>query len=108
MSNKDIDKSFLRDITGETLKIDGDDPNNLNNTVLNERETRKRLLNHARLVGCEKDMMLLFAKYDKLMRNCSNDKERIDMGKMGAVEMYRLLGGGGELYINNELVCKDN
>jgi hypothetical protein len=27
---------------------------------------------------------------------------------MGAVEMYRLLGGGGELYINNELVCKDN
>lgn len=108
MSNRNIDKSFLRDLAGGETKIDATDPNNLSNKVLSERETRKKLLNHARLVGCEKDMMLLFAKYDKLLRNCSNEKEREDIGKMGAVETYRLLGGGGELYINNELVCKDD
>jgi hypothetical protein len=107
MSNK-IDKSFFRDISGESFKINGDDPNNLSNKVLSEQETRKRLLNHARLVGCEKDMMLLFAKYDKLMRNCSNEKERKDIGKTGAVEMYNLLGRGGELYIDGQLVCKDD
>ena len=91
-----------------SFKIDATDPNNLSNQVLPEQETRKRLLSHARLLGCEKDMLLLFAKYDKLMRNCTNDKEREDMGKMGAVEVYRLLGGGGELYIDGQLVAKDS
>lgn len=106
MSNKDIDKTFLRD-AGSTIKINADDPNNLSNKVLEERETRKRLLTHARMVGCERDMLLLFAKYDKLMRNCTNDKERADIAKLGAVETYRLLGGGGELYVDGQLVCKD-
>src|SRR5271165_873873 len=94
------------------ITIDATNPDNLSDKVLAERETRKRLLTHARLAevergvkGLEKAMMLLFAKYDKMMRTCSNDKERMDMGKLGAIEMYRLLGGGGELYVNSELVC---
>jgi hypothetical protein len=90
------------------FKIDATDPNNLSNKVMSEQETRKRLLTHARLVGCERDMLLLFAKYDKLMRNCPNEKERADMSKLASVEVYRLLGGGGELYINGQLVCKDD
>jgi hypothetical protein len=104
----DIDKSFLRDVPGETIKINADDPNNLSKKVLEERETRRRLLTHARMVGCEKEMLMLFAKYDKLMRNCTNDQERADIAKLGAVETYRLLGGGGELYVDGQLVCKDN
>lgn len=107
MSKQDIDTSFLRDISGDIQKIDTSNPNNLSDKVLGEKETRKRLLTHARLVGCEKDMLLLFAKYDKLMRNCTNEKERTDIAALGAVEVYRLLGGGGELYVNNQLVCKD-
>jgi hypothetical protein len=105
--SKNIDKSFLRDI-GVTNKIDLNDPNNLSNKVLREQETRRRLLTHARLVGCEKDMLLLFAKYDRLLRNCTNDKERADIAKLGAVETYQLLGGGGELYVDGQLVCKDS
>jgi len=107
MSKKDIDTSFLRDISGDLQKLDATNPENLSDKVLEERETRKRLLTHARLVGCERDMLLLFAKYDKLLRNCTNDQERRDIGKLGAVEVYRLLGGGGELYVDNQLVCKD-
>jgi hypothetical protein len=106
--SKNIDKSFFRDIPGESFKINADDPNNLNNKVYSEQETRKKLLNHARLVGCEKDMMLLFAKADKLMRNCTNDKEKADMGKVFCIEVYRLLGGHGELYLDGQLVCKDD
>lgn len=104
----DIDKTFIRDVVGDTIKINADDHNNVSNKVLEERETRRRLLTHARLVGCEKDMLLLFAKYDKLLRNCTNDQERADIAKLGAVETYRLLGGGGELYIDGQLVCKDS
>jgi hypothetical protein len=91
-----------------SFKINADDPNNLSNKILEERETRRRLLTHARMMGCERDMLLVFAKYDKLMRNCTNDKERADMAKMGVVEMYRLLGGGGELYIDGQLVIKED
>lgn len=105
--SKNIDKSFLRDLHGVgEVKIDATDPNNLNGKILSERETRKRLLEHARLVGCEQDMLLLFKKADNAMRNCSNSKERLDIGKLYSVEIYKLLGSGGELFINGELVCK--
>jgi hypothetical protein len=105
---RDIDKSFLRDISNENFNVDASDENNLSKKVVGEQETRKRLLKHARLIGCEKDMLLLFAKYDKLLKNCTNEKERRDIGKLGAYETYALLGGGGELYVNGELVAKDN
>ena len=104
--SKDIDKTFLRDV-GTIEKIDTSNASNLSNKVLEERETRRRLLSHARLNGVERDMLLLFAKYDKLMRNCTNEKERADIAKLGAVETYQLLGGGGELYVDGQLVCKD-
>lgn len=90
------------------FKIDATDPVNLKSTALTERETRKRLLTHARLLGFEKDMLLLFAKYDRLLRNCTNEQERLDISKLGAVEVYRLLGGGGELYIDGRLIVKDS
>ncbi len=102
-----IDKTFLRDVTGDISIIDATKQENMSDKVLQEQETRRRLLSHARIVGCERDMLLLFAKYDKLMRNCTNDKERADIAKLGAVETYQLLGGGGELYVDGQLVCKD-
>lgn len=90
-----------------SYKINLDDPNNVNNIVLKEQETRKRILSDARRLGCEKEMRILFEKYDNLMRNCTNDKERADMGKLGAYEVYKLLGGGGKLYVDGQLVCDD-
>ncbi len=89
-------------------KINASDTNNLSNKILSERETRKRLTQHAKILGCEKDMLILFKKADNLIFNCSNEKEREDIGKYFCIEVYRLLGGGGELYVNNQLVCKDD
>ena len=91
-----------------SFKIDASDSQNVSKKVLPEQETRRRLLKHARLVGCEGDMKILFDKYDRLLRNCTNDKERVDIAKLGAYEMYRLLGGGGELYVDGNLVAKDD
>jgi hypothetical protein len=90
------------------INIDPTDPANISNKVLPEQETRRRLLSHARIKGCERDMLLLFAKADKTIRLCSNEKERKDMGQFFATEVYRLLGGGGELYVDGKLVCKDS
>ncbi len=90
------------------MKINASDPNNLNQKPLAERETRKRLINHAKMLGCEYEMVELLKKSDILLSKCTNDKEREDIKKLGIISIYRLLGGGGELYINNVLVCKDD
>lgn len=103
---RDLEKDYGMPTSIE--KIDATDENNLSNRVLEERETRKRLLGHAREKGCEREMLMLFAKYDKLMRNCTNQKEREDMRKLGALEVYQVLGGGGELYVDGQLVMKDD
>lgn len=111
MSNKkDVEEglSILKSVDTSITKIDLTKAANLSDKVLGEMESRRRILKHARLVGMEKDMLIIFAKYDKLLRNCTNEKERADIGKMGAYEVYRLLGGGGELYVDGTLVAKDD
>lgn len=90
-----------------SYKIDATDPKNLSNKILSEEQTRRKLLNHAKLIGCEKEMLILFAQADKQMRNCSNQKERQDIGKLYAILTYKLLGGGGQLFVDNQLVCDD-
>ena len=106
MKNKD--SSLIKNISISDFKIDATDQNNLKSKVVEEDETRRNMLKHARLLGCENEMRILFNKYDNLLRNCTNEKERSDIAKLGVVEVYRLLGGGGELYINGQLVCKEN
>lgn len=101
------DWNDIKHIDTSINKIDATDPNNLSDVVMEEDETRKRLLNQARRAGCEQDMLKIFAKYDYLMRNCTNQKEREDMGKLGAFEVYSLLDRGGKLYVDGQLVYDD-
>lgn len=89
------------------LLIDATDPNNLSNKVMSEQETRRKILYHAKQVGCYGDMIQLFEKIDKLMRNCTNDQERKDIGKYGSYQVWVLLGRGGQLYIDGNLVADD-
>ena len=103
--SKNVDKSFFRDVNvgsfdKKDLKVE--------DTVLSEKETRKNFLKHAKVLGCEQQMLVLFAKYDNLLRNCTNEKEKVDISKLGALEVYKLLGATGDLYVNGELVVKDS
>lgn len=101
------DWSDIKHIDTSIAKIDATNPDNLSNVVMDERETRRRLLNQARRQGCEKEMLIILAKYDGLMRNCTNEKERQDIGKLGAFEVYALLDKGGKLYVDGQLVWDD-
>lgn len=105
----DIDQGLeiIKGLDTSLGKVDTSNPTNLSNKVLNERETRKRILTHSRYNGCEREMMILFAKFDKLMKNCTNERERQDMSKLACVEMFKLLGGVGELYVNGDMVFTD-
>lgn len=89
------------------MQIDATNPNNLSKKILPEKETRHRIMLHAKRVGCEKEMKMIFDKYDRLLRNCSNEKERNDMAQCAIFEIYDTLGRGGELYVNGQLVYKE-
>lgn len=76
--------------------------------IASEAETRKKLLLDAKRKGYEPELLKLFNKYDNLLRNCSNQKERQDIGKLGAYEIFVLLDKGGDLYVDGELVYKED
>lgn len=103
----DIFDINIKNLSRPDFKIDATKSENISDKIVPEHESRRRWLTYARAHGFEKDMLLLFAKYDKLMRNCTNEQERKDISKLGCVEFYRLLGGGGELYVDEQLVVKD-
>lgn len=108
------------------VKIDSDNPDDVSEKVTNEKETRRKFLTVARWAGRERDMMVLFAKFDKLQRETSNPEKQKDIAKIGAIEVYKLLGDcfaslkqskslvipgldshRGELWVDGELVYKD-
>src|SRR5690349_20982730 len=98
------DWNDIKHIDTSITKIDASNPDNLSEVVVGEREYRKKLLNMAKGLGCEVDMLKIFAKYDGLLRNCTNDKEREGIAKLGVWEVYDLLGRGGRLYVDGQLV----
>lgn len=106
--------------------IDSTNPDDLSSKITDEKETRKKFLTVARWAGREKDMLLLFVKFDKMLRNCNDEAKRKDISKVGAIEVYKLLGEcfsalknstalqipgldshKGELWVDGELVYKD-
>jgi len=106
------------------LLIDASDPNNLSNKPTNEQDTRRKFLTVAQWAGRQKEMMAIFAKFDKLMREAIYDDKKKDISKIGAIEVYKLLGEcfaslkssgaltipgveRGELWIDGELVYRD-
>lgn len=59
--------------------------------------------------GYETELLHIYAKYDDLLKNCRNEKERKAIGVMGVMEINKLLDGGqvglgGELSINKQTV----
>jgi hypothetical protein len=106
--------------------IDSTNPDDVSQKVTNEKETRAKFLTVAKWAGREKDMLLLFHKFDGLIRTAGNEDKQKDISKIGAVAVYKLLGEcfaslkgssalqipgldshKGELYVDGELVYKD-
>lgn len=86
------------------VAVDYDDPNSYNGKVMPEDETRRKILLQARRLGCETEIKNIFAKIDRLMHNCTNESEKLDIGKLGAYEIYQMLGLYGKMYVNNKLI----
>jgi len=77
--------------------------------MTDEKTYRTRLLAEAKYKGCEKELQQIFNKYDSLLRNCSNAKEREQIGMLGVLAVSKLIdngyvGEGGSLIVNGQLV----
>jgi len=106
------------------FKIDASDPDNLSSRPSSEQETRRKFLTVAQWAGRQQEMLAIFYKFDKLMRETQDEAKKKDISKIGAIEVYKLLGecfaslkssGAltvpgvevGELWVDGELVYKD-
>jgi len=77
--------------------------------IKDEQSFRRSLLGEARILGCESELIQIFEKFDRLLKNCSNDEERKHIGALGVMEVHKLLdngnvGDGGSLSINGEII----
>jgi hypothetical protein len=98
------DGTDFRNISVPEIKIDPNDPNSYSARVATERETRNKLLSWSRQLGYEKDMLILFAKFDKMIKNCPNEAERKDMAKLGWHETLKLMGSYGTFIVDGQVV----
>lgn len=106
--------------------MDSTNEADLSSKITEEKETRRKFLTVARWAGREKDMMVLFHKFDKLQKEANDIEKKRDIAKIGAIEVYKLLGDcfaslkqsnvleipgldshRGELWVDGELVYKD-
>lgn len=75
-----------------------------NNKVLPEHEVRKRILETAERLGCKKDILQIFNKYDNLLKDCKNEEEKKQISTMGSAELYRFFHCTSGLQINGSEV----
>jgi hypothetical protein len=68
--------------------------------IKSEAETRKNLLNVAKMQGCDGELIELFNKYDRLLKECKNNIEAKHIKLLGISEIHRLLNVQGPLVIN--------
>lgn len=78
----------------------------INMEVEPEDKSRKNILESARKLGREKEVLLAFEKYDKLLKSCNNKSERDDIAKLGCIEIYKIINNtpDGTLTINYKKV----
>lgn len=108
------------------IRIDSTNPDDVSSKITDEKETRRKFLQVAHWAGRQRDMLVVFAKFDKLQKETSDPEKKKDIAKIGAIEVYKLLGEcfaalknstalvipgldshRGELWVDGELVYKD-
>lgn len=104
--------------------IDGNNPDNLSSKPSSEQDTRRKFLTVATWAGRQGEMLAIFARFDKQLREAGDEAKKKDIGKIGAIAVYKLLGEcfsslkqsgalvipgseQGELWVDGELVYKD-
>jgi hypothetical protein len=74
--------------------------------ILSEQETRRNILDFARTLHCERDIMQIFDKYDRMLKNCTNPMERQAISIAGNEEIHYFLDAkqAGSISVNGHII----
>lgn len=76
--------------------------------ILSEQEYRKNLIELAEFYGCKPELLQIFAKYDGLLRGCTNPLERQMISETGISEVHHLISSRpGFLLVNGKQIGKE-
>lgn len=67
-----------------------------------EDETRRKYYNLAKKIGCDKELVQIFERYDNLLRSCTNPVERHQIAVMANVEVHKLFGFRDPLIVRGQ------
>jgi hypothetical protein len=74
---------------------------------MNEKQSRKRLLDWAREFGAEAQLLKIFSRYDDLLKGCKTPEEKEAIQIMGNVEIHDFFGGNGALEVGGKTIRED-
>ena len=57
--------------------------------LFNESNSRSRIMLVAKEMGCDKELLLIFNRYDRLIRNCKNETEKKHIAILGISEINK-------------------
>lgn len=94
------------------IDINGNEINKSGVKMTDEKTYRTKLMAEANHKGCGKELKQLFDKFDALLRNCTNAKEREQIGMLGVLEVSKLIDGGyvgkgGSLVVNGQVIIAE-
>ena len=69
-----------------------------------ERQFRQALIKRAKRLGCDRDLIQIFNKYDNALKKCTNEVERKHIAATGAAEVHMLFDCVGGLVVDGKLV----
>lgn len=69
-----------------------------------EKKFRKHILIMAKNLGCYMEIKQIMEKYDNILKNCTNELERKQIGTMGIAEIHKYFFLRGALVVNGELI----
>lgn len=74
-----------------------------NAKIASEAEFRHKIIDRAKWMGCQEDVIRIFQKYDQLLKYCTNEAERKNIQYLGVCEISKYMDCVS-LTINGELI----
>jgi len=99
-SNKVLQDLESQLMTKKWIKEEAAKANGADIKIVPEHEQRSRLINLARAQGCSHELQMIFDKYDNLLKNCTNKKEKAHIAYLGVTECHRLLNCSDSVIVN--------
>jgi len=69
---------------------------------LSEQETKNKLIQLAKQMGCLPEFLQITERYERLLRNCTNQAENQHISIMGNVEIHKLFNFRNALVVNGQ------